>query len=142
MNLLRHLTTVVVIAAAMTGCVASSSSNTDATLTVHNESQYDITDIYIAPVGSRTWGGNLLNPGEVLLAGDQLTLGASCGTYDVKVIDETNVDCVVPDVDLCLNDADWIVHDNTCHVSGVVKAAREAQLQASRDAYDAAHAVK
>ncbi|MEO7732133.1 MAG: hypothetical protein ABIY55_14255 [Kofleriaceae bacterium] len=141
MNLLRRLATIFAVSAAMTGCVVSS-DNTDATLTVHNESQYDITDLYVAPVGSRTWGPNLLHSGEVIFAGDQLTLTAACGTYDVQVIDETNVDCVVPDVDLCLNDADWIVHDNTCHVNGLVKAARDAQLKTSRDAYDAAHAVK
>jgi hypothetical protein len=142
MNFLRRMATVLTISAAITGCVVSSDDNTDATLTVHNLSQYDITDIYVAPVGSRSWGPNLLDPGEVLFAGDQLTLATSCGTYDVQVIDETNVDCVVPDVDLCANDADWIVRDNTCHVSGVVKAMRDAQLKASRDAYDAAHAAK
>lgn len=141
MNLLRRLATIFAVSAAMTGCVVSS-NNADATLTVHNESRYDITDLYVAPVGSRTWGPNLLNPGEVIFAGDQLTLTTACGTYDVQVIDETNVDCVVPDVDLCLNDADWIVRDNTCHVNAVVQAARDAQLKASRDAYDAAHAVK
>jgi hypothetical protein len=136
------MATVLAISAAMTGCVVSSDDNTDATLTVHNLSQYDITDIYIAPVGSRSWGPNLLDPGEVLFAGDQLTFSTVCDTYDVKVIDETDVDCVVPDVDLCLNDADWIVRDNTCHVSGVVQAIRDAQLKANAAAYDAAHAAK
>jgi len=141
MNFLRRMATIFAVSAAMTGC-AVSDNGADATLTVHNQSQYDITELYVAPVGSRSWGPNLLDSGEVILAGDQLTLTATCGTYDVQVIDETRVNCIVPDVDLCLNNADWIVRNNTCHVNGVVQAQRDAQIKANQDAYDAAHAVK
>jgi len=38
----------------------------------------------------------------------------ACDTYDARLVDETGVDCQLRDLDLCLNDADWIIHNETC----------------------------
>jgi hypothetical protein len=126
----RLLVTLFAVGAAMTGCVASSNSGPDATLRVQNSSDFSIVELYVTPVGNPDWGRNLL-AGDVLAPGESTTLGVNCDTYDVRLVDDSNVDCEVHDVDLCLNDADWIIHNNTCAVFGVAKAAREAAAAAA-----------
>jgi len=97
----------------------------DASLTVWNQSDFALTEIYLTDVGSPTWGPNLLR-GDVLLPGEQLTLGVLCDTYDALIVDEAGVDCEINDIDLCLNDATWVIRNNTCPVFGAAKQAREA----------------
>lgn len=85
----------------------------DSTLHVDNESDFVITDMYVADVNSSSWGPNLLGV-DGLNPGEELALNVSCGTYDVQLIDETGVTCEVDDLDLCLNDAVWVIHNDTC----------------------------
>jgi hypothetical protein len=107
--------------AAAAGCVASDDSTiNDASLRVTNQSDFAISEIYLTDVGSRDWGPNLLR-GDVLLPGEDLVLGVDCGRYDALLVDETGVDCEIDNVDLCLNDADWVIRNNTCTVFGANK---------------------
>ena len=115
--------------AAAAGC-SDNSSGPDATLSVHNESDFAIVEIRVTDVGSSTWGPNLI-AGDTLEPGESLTLGVDCGTFDALLIDEDNVDCQLHDVNLCLNDADWVIRNNTCSVFGFAKAAREAAAKAA-----------
>lgn len=124
---LRLMATLFAVGAATAACTSSSS---DATLRVQNRSDFSIVELYVTPVGKSDWGRNLLG-GDVLNPGESTTLLVSCDTYDVRLVDESNVDCEVLDVDLCLNDADWIIRNNTCAVFGIAKAAREAAAKAA-----------
>ena len=92
-----------------------------ASLTVWNQSDFALTEIYLTDVGSPTWGPNLLR-GDVLLPGEQLTLGVLCDTYDALIVDEDGVDCEINSIDLCFNDATWVIRNNTCPVFGKAKA--------------------
>jgi len=103
----------------------------DATLQVDNQSDFVITEIRVTSVGSSTWGPNLLG-GDVLFPDDTLELGVTCGFYDALLVDEDGVDCEVHDLDLCLNDANWVIQNNTCSVFGAAKAAREAAAAAAK----------
>ena len=111
-----------------TGCV--SDSGPDATLRVQNSSDFAIVELHLTPNFSGSWGPDLLR-GDVLLPGESITLGVDCGTYDALLVDEDDVDCELHDLDLCLNDADWIIRNNTCVVFGAVRAAREAAKAAA-----------
>lgn len=104
------------------GCVISSS---DATLTVANESDYVIEEIYLTEVDNPSWGRNLLG-GDVLFPGEEMTLGVSCDYYDALIVDEDGVECEVYDLDLCLNDALWVIRNNTCSVFNAAAKARAA----------------
>jgi hypothetical protein len=129
MQNLRRLTPVFAVlasAAVATGC---SVNTPESTLRVYNQSDFAITELHVADVGSASWGTNLLG-GDPLYPGESLTLGVDCGTYNVLLIDEQGVDCQVDGVDLCLNDAKWVIHNNTCAVFGAAKAAREAAAKA------------
>lgn len=98
------------------GCVISSTD--DATLEVINQSDFIIDDLFITDVNSSSWGTDLLGNGE-LFPNESIVIGLQCGYYDVLVVDETGAECEVNDIDLCLNDAQWILRNNTCPVFSV-----------------------
>lgn len=109
----------------MAGC----SDTSDASLRVENRSDFAIIEIHVTPVGNASWGPNLL-AGDILMPGESLVLGADCGFYDALLVDEAGVDCELHDLDLCLNDARWIIRNNTCTVFGAARAARDAAAAA------------
>jgi len=134
--------TALVCAALAAGCTTTVTTEPvdpgpDATLSVQNSSSFAIVEIHVTPVGNASWGPNLI-AGDVLLPGESLTLGVNCGRYDALLVDDDDVDCELRNLDLCLNDADWIIRNNTCTVFGAVKAAREAAAKAAAAAPDAA----
>ena len=60
------------------------------------------------------------------------SFGVSCGFYDALLVDETGVECEIFDIDLCLNDADWIIRNDTCAVfEAAAKARRAANTELS-----------
>ena len=133
MKTLRSLACVAVAlgSLALVGCTTD--SGPDATLRVQNSSNFSIVELHLTSVGSSTWGPNLLGNDE-LLPGESLTLGVDCGHYDALLVDEDDVECELDNLDLCLNDADWIIRDNTCTIFGAVRAAREAAAKAAANA--------
>lgn len=93
-------------------CVVSTSDGEDATLLIVNDSSYVIVDVRISEVGSRSWGPNLL--GDVLFPGEELLItDIECGFYDVLVTDDTGLDCVLADIDLCFSDDTWVITNAT-----------------------------
>ena len=112
MKRLARLAAVVGLASAATSCVFVGD---DASLTVHNHSSYVLTEVHLADVGDRHWGPNLLP--DVLFPGEDLVItDISCGHYDVMVVDETGVDCVLGDLHLCFDDESWVIDDFTLDV--------------------------
>jgi hypothetical protein len=105
----------------------------DASREVQNQSDFSIVELRVTSVGSSTWGPNLLG-NDVLLPDESITLGVACDRYDALLVDEDGVDCELQDLDLCLNDATWVIHNNTCGVFGAAKAAREAAAAAAAKA--------
>lgn len=76
-------------------------------LTVENQSDYDIHHFYLAPAHKTKWGKDWLGK-DVLSPGETLTItGLDCTEYDIKVIDEEGDACVIEDVDFCLEDLGW-----------------------------------
>lgn len=104
------------LAATVSACVMSEDDDfDDSTFTIVNDSSYVLTEVHVAEVDSRTWGPNLLPdflyPGEELVVTD-----IECGSYDVMVTDETGVDCVLGNVELCFDDDAWVITDFTLDV--------------------------
>jgi hypothetical protein len=118
-------------AAVMSGCTD------DATLKVDNQSDFSIVDLRVAPVGTTTWGANLLSDGD-LQPGETITLGVSCDTYDAQLIDETNVTCTIQDLDLCANDSLWVIRNDTCTAFQAAAKARAAAKAAAQGSAPAA----
>lgn len=97
-----------------TGCVIVDDNN-DSSLLVVNQSDFTIYELYVTPIGNQSWGPNLLG-GDVLFPNESINLGIECGTYDALLVDETNAMCEVNNLDLCFDDADWIIRNNSCAV--------------------------
>ncbi len=88
-----------------------------ASLVFVNESDFTIDQIYLAAVDDPSYGPNLLGS-DVLLPGDELVLDVACDFYDVLLIDEFGAECELFDLDLCLNDATFVIGNNTCVAFG------------------------
>lgn len=121
--------------ATVAGCSVESNDGgviiDDASLRVVNDSDFVIEEFYLTDVGSATWGPNLLR-GDVLFPDEEILLGVDCGFYDVLVVDEAGVDCEVDSVDLCLNDATWVINNNTCTVFEAAAKERAAKAAAEQ----------
>jgi hypothetical protein len=127
--------TALAVLALTVGCTVHTNDSSDSTLTVTNQSSFDIEQLFITQNHSATWGPNLLGsqpllPGEVILLD-----GIACDTYDVLLVDETSAECEVDAFSLCFDDADWVITNNTCAVFTSALAAstdRPAQLDHAR----------
>lgn len=104
---LSMLAAVALAAAPLGGCIITDDDG-DSSLTVQNDSSYLIYEIRVTDVGSTNWGPNLLG-GDILRPGEALTILVDCGFYDVLLVDDTGADCVLYDLDLCFDDAVWVI---------------------------------
>ncbi len=121
MSTTRFLAPALLLTASLAGgCVIAGDGVADATLEVSNNSDFVIEEIYLTDVNSSSWGGNLLG-GDVLFPDESIVLAVDCGYYDALLVDQDGVDCELHDLDLCLNDASWIINNNTCSVFGAKK---------------------
>ena len=99
----------------LSGCIIVSDDGSS-TFTIDNQSDFTLYEVNLSPVGSSSWGPNLIrNP---LFPGDAVVIDfIDCDTYDARVIDETGVECVLGNLDLCATDDVWVVDNiflDTC----------------------------
>jgi len=87
----------------------------ESNLLVVNESDFVIEELYVTDVGNPSFGPNLL-AGDALFPGEQILLGVVCDFYDVLIVDEAGVECEIDAIDLCLNDATFVINNDTCTV--------------------------
>ena len=88
----------------------------DSTLLVVNESDFVIEELFITDVDASGWGPNLLGADALFPGEDFLVTDISCGFYDVLLVDETGVECELLEVDLCFDDATWVIRNDTCTI--------------------------
>ena len=107
------------VAAVLAGCGPSDGVTIEpepgASLTVENASDFVIYEIYLTEIDNPDWGPNLLR-GDVLYPDEVLALGVPCNFYDALLVDEAGVECQAHDLDLCDDDARWVIRNNTCAV--------------------------
>jgi hypothetical protein len=113
MNPLRAFLSVATLASILAtapGCVVV--DHRDSTLTIDNDSSYVLEEIRLAQVDTPSWGPNVVP--DLLYPGESVTVyDIRCDYYDVLVVDETGLECVLYDLDLCFSDRRWIVSDST-----------------------------
>ena len=124
----------VVGAVAAPACVVDDDPG-DSTLTVVNQSDFVIQEVYITDVNASGWGPNLLS-GDVLFPGESMVIhDIACDVYDALIVDETGLECQLLGIDLCFDDATWVITNNTCDVfAAAAKAAKDAGARAAPDA--------
>lgn len=84
----------------------------DSELTIQNESSFVLEEIYVTPVDAFDWGPELLGS-DILFPGELFTIELGCDIYDVMVVDELGTECVLFDLDLCFDDATWVITNAT-----------------------------
>ena len=105
----------VVLMALGSGCIITSDS--DSSLTIDNQSSYALYEVYIADIDAPTWGPDLLG-GDILLPGEAISVLLDCGDYDALIVDEDGVQCELLGLDLCFDDAVWVVDNFTLNTCG------------------------
>ncbi|MEP7011340.1 MAG: hypothetical protein ABJC13_13540 [Acidobacteriota bacterium] len=86
--------------------VASAAS---ATVTVANQSEWEIHQFFLAPSETDKWGADQLDE-NVIGKGESFKLtNIPCDTYDVKLVDEDGDECVVEAVDICGGKGTWTI---------------------------------
>ena len=101
----------------------------EGSLLVVNESDFVVEELYLAEVNDPVFGPNLL-AGDVLFPGEQILIGATCGFFDVLIVDEEGVECEIDAIDLCLNDATFVIRNDTCTVFEAEAKRRAAEAAA------------
>lgn len=99
-----------VLGMAAPGCIIA--TDEDSTLTVENASSYPLYELYVADIGAPTWGPDLLG-NDILLPNESITIFLDCGTYDALVIDDIGAGCELYNLDLCFDDALWVIDNAT-----------------------------
>jgi hypothetical protein len=105
MQILGKLPTLALVSAALASPACIIEADEDSSLTVWNDSDYDIDEIRVAPNGTRSWGANLIP--RRLLPGEEVTIDLDCDYWDVRIVDETGLGCEFYGLDLCFTDEVW-----------------------------------
>ena len=71
------------------------------TVQIHNESSWDIHELYISPTSEEEWGSDLLGSNIVQTGQYAELTDVPCADYDVRIVDEDGDVCVVAEVALC-----------------------------------------
>src|SRR5262249_40321835 len=100
---------------------AACSDNDSGSLQVTNQSDFQIVEMHVTAVGNTTFGPNLL-ANAPLQPGDAVTVATSCDTFDVLLVDEQGVSCQIHNINLCDNNADFVIRNETCAVFGAAAA--------------------
>ena len=83
----------------------------DSDITIHNDSSWVLTELYLSSIDDDEWGPDQLGD-EVIESGEQFTLSEiPCEVYDVRVVDEDDDVCILNDVALCNHTAGWHIND-------------------------------
>jgi hypothetical protein len=88
-------------------------------VTLANNSSFAIKHIFLSAYDQESWGADQLGA-DVLESGQAVKFeGIECNKYDLRLIDEDGDECVVQDIDLCLEDAQWeLTNDNLLACQG------------------------
>jgi hypothetical protein len=90
----------------------------DSTVTLVNESEYAIYQMFMSPTSEPVWGPDQLGE-DVLLPGESVSIAVDCDAYDVRLVDDEGEECVLEDVQVCLEDAVWHLTDDALAICTV-----------------------
>jgi hypothetical protein len=111
MRTLRFVFAVVVVAAI--GLAGAAHAQKSSKVTVINKSDWTLVEFYMAPSDSDDWGPDQLKD-NIIEPGENFTLsGIPCNTWDLRLVDEEEDECIVEAVDLCKDNATWTITNKT-----------------------------
>ena len=102
-----------VVCLLLIGCLSfltvGSALAADSTLTIRNETRWVITEFYVSETDDEDWGPDQFGD-EVVGYGEEFILyDIPCDFWDIMFIDEDGDECILEEVDLCNDDAIWVI---------------------------------
>lgn len=98
----------------LVGCIAacvSLGAVAASTVQIHNQSSWDLHELYISLSTEEEWGSDLLGD-QIVESGQFANLrDVPCADYDVRIVDEDGDVCIVSEVALC-EDAAYVLDDD------------------------------
>lgn len=95
-----------------TGPAEAKGRKSNATVTVVNQSIWDIHELYLSSVDDGDWGPDQLGAFDIIESGARWQIrNIPCDNYDVKLVDEDQDECIVGDVAICGADDTWVITD-------------------------------
>ena len=80
-----------------------------ATVKIVNKSDWEIHNFFLSSTEEEEWGPDQLGE-DVIGTGESFMLKSiPCDTYDVKLVDEDEDECVVEAVDICGGSEQWTI---------------------------------
>jgi hypothetical protein len=110
----RFILPVIAMFAVVFGAYMLKSSSTEAqrrtaTVTIRNNSDWNLNHFYVSPHNQNTWGPDQLGA-EIIGNGESFTLtDIPCDAYDLKLVDEDGDQCIITDIDICNEDLVWTI---------------------------------
>ena len=81
----------------------------NATVTVANQSEWVIAQFFLAPTETDEWGPDQLGEDVIGKGGSFKLTDIPCNTYDVRLVDEDEDECIVEAVDICGGKGTWTI---------------------------------
>jgi len=78
-----------------------------ATVTVTNQSDWEIRHFYLASVDTTEWGPDQLGDAVIRKGASFKLTDVPCDSYDVRIVDEDDDECVIAEVDICGGSESW-----------------------------------
>ena len=108
-----HLGILTVVAVALLALPLLSNAHASLNLTVTNNSNRQITHLYLSPVDQDNWGPDQLNDATIS-NGQSVTLSSlACDGSEIRVIGEDRDGCFLSSVVSCSSNATWTITDST-----------------------------
>jgi len=95
--------------AALLPLAAQAAAKRSANVKITNRTDWEIHQLFLSSTDDENWGPDQLGD-EVIGVGESFTLqDVPCDLYDVKIVDEDEDSCVVPEVDICGQSQQWTI---------------------------------
>lgn len=82
----------------------------DSLLTIFNDSSFILEEVRVAGIGDPTFSGDLTGI-DAVFPGESVTISLSCDDYDVLIVDEIGLECVILGIDVCDEARGFVVDD-------------------------------
>ena len=90
------------------GARGGSGSGGTISITIINDANYDIFRVFMSPTREQNWGPDQLGSQIIRKNGGRYTLrDVPCDSYDVRLVDEDNDECIMRNVSFCGADREW-----------------------------------
>ncbi len=78
-----------------------------ATVTLINDSSWDVKHLYLREAGTTAWGPDQLTDTEMETGGSLKLKDLPCHTYDIKLVDDGGKTCTLTQATLCTSAGSW-----------------------------------